>query len=90
MKYTLDAIEEKVRLIVAAHLGVDPGRVAADTHLKEALNADSLDAVTIASAIEREFNIDVNDSQLPEFQTPADIARRVMEGLEAAGLRAAP
>ena len=82
MKHTLESVEEKVRLIIARNLRVDSARIGRTTDLIDDLGADSLDAMTIALDVDREFEIKVKDGDVDMFRTCGDIAAAVIQHLE--------
>ena len=49
---------ERVQMVVADKLGVEPGDVVAEASFTEDLNADSLDLVELIMAFEEEFTAD--------------------------------
>ncbi len=73
------ALEPRVRRLVAAHLGVDPGSLAADTELR--LDAGVLRGV--ARALERSFAVALDEPQLARLRSCREfsvlVARRVAE-----------
>jgi acyl carrier protein len=55
------SIADRVRDVLADRLGVDVERVTASARLRDDLNADSLDGVDLAMALEDEFGIEMDD-----------------------------
>jgi acyl carrier protein len=84
MEHTLEPelVERKIVTLVARNLKVDEARVALDTSLIEELGADSLDALTIALDVDREFGIKVDDSEVGSFRTCREIASAVVRHLK--------
>ena len=82
MQYTPDSIENKIRAIVARNLKIDAEKVGRDVRLLEDLGADSLDALSIAMDIDREFGIKVDDNEISLFRTCGEIASAVSRHLE--------
>lgn len=70
-------VYEKVRFIIADHLGLDEEKISLDTTITEDLEADSLDAVEIIMAIEDEFSIEIPDEQVESFVNLRDIVEYV-------------
>lgn len=68
-------IESKVIEIVVEQFGVNTkiDTVTADTHLKNDLNADSLDDVEIVMELEDAFDISIPDDDAEKRQTVRDI-----------------
>ena len=56
-------IEALVNEIVADVLDVKQSKLKPDTHLRDDLAADSIDAVDVVMAIEKTFDIDIPDPQ---------------------------
>lgn len=72
-------VEDRVRTIVLAQLklpGHAPGasveRIARDASFASDLEADSLDMVEIAMAIEDEFKIEITDDEIERLATFGD------------------
>lgn len=57
----MSEIKEKVRKIVAEHLGVDEAKVTDNASFIDDLGADSLDLVELVMAFEDEFKIEIPD-----------------------------
>lgn len=64
---------EKVKSIILDQLFCEESAVTMTALLQEDLEADSLDAVEIAMAIEDEFGIQVPDDDLGMFKSVGDI-----------------
>lgn len=56
--------EEKVREIIARHVGVDPELLNDDDDILDDLGASSLDAIEIVCEIEDTFGIKIDDAQI--------------------------
>jgi acyl carrier protein len=65
--------------LVALHLG--RRRVAADDRVIEDLGAESIDLVTIVSAVEERWGISIEESLLPDIRTVRDLWTCVREHL---------
>ena len=70
---------EKVKEIIAAQLNVDADKITLDTSLVEDLKADSLDVVEMIMDLEREYDIEIPDEDLPKVTT----VREIVEYIEA-------
>lgn len=70
-------IENDVRKIVVDLLGVSESEVTLDASLIEDLNADSLDAVDLASTLEDHFEIQVADEEIMNLTTVGKIVEFV-------------
>ena len=74
-----DNIKEKVKKIVADHLGVEEEKVTEEASFIDDLGADSLDTVELVMAFEEEFGSEISDSQAEKILTVGD-AVRFIEG----------
>ncbi len=68
-------IAERVKKIVAEHLGVEAAQVKEDAKFIDDLGADSLDTVELVMAFEEEFGIEIPDED-------AEKITRVKEAVE--------
>jgi acyl carrier protein len=59
-----EAITPRVKALLAEHLGREIGVVTDDARLTD-LGADSLDVVEFVIALEEEFEIEIDDDDLP-------------------------
>ena len=55
-----DRVEERIREVVAAKLGVNKDAVRPGAHFMSDLGADSLDVVELVMAIEEEFGVNID------------------------------
>jgi acyl carrier protein len=77
------ALDERVQRIVADRLNVDRAAVSAGTVFTgETLDADSLDLVEIAEAIDSDLDVYVPDRALSEVDTVADLTDAVRTHME--------
>jgi acyl carrier protein len=72
-------IPEKLRTLLVEELGVDPTDVTSEASLMEDLGADSLDFVELAMAIERDFNIIIEDEEMEKVQTVGQLVQLIEE-----------
>lgn len=63
----MENILEKVKLIMAEHLNIDPQTITLDTTFQE-LEADSLDVVEMVMTLEDEFNTEIPDEQIENIK----------------------
>ena len=65
-------ISNKVKKIVADHLGIDEAKVLDDSSFIDDLGADSLDTVELVMAFEEEFGSEISDSEDEKILTVGD------------------
>ena len=65
-------ISDKVKKIVADHLGVDEAKVVDEASFIDDLGADSLDTVELGMAFEEEFGSEISDSEAEKKLTVGD------------------
>ena len=62
-------MQERIKNIVAAHLGVKSEEINADSTFVDELGADSLDMVEIMMALEDEFGCDIPEEEAKRITT---------------------
>ena len=65
-------VPEKVKKIVADHLGVDETKVTEEASFIDDLGADSLDTVELVMAFEEEFGSEISDNDAEKILTVGD------------------
>jgi acyl carrier protein len=68
---------QRIRVLVAEQLGIDPQEVRPEASILDDLGADSLDVVELVMAIEDEFDIEVPDEAAEGIRTIGDVERYV-------------
>ena len=63
---------ERVKKIVAKHLGVDESKVVETASFIDDLGADSLDTVELVMAFEEEFGCEIPDEEAEKIATVQD------------------
>ena len=68
---------EKVKEIIAKHLGVDAAKVTPEASFIQDLGADSLDTVEMVMVFEEEFGIEIPDEAAEKLTTVKDVVEFV-------------
>ena len=66
-------IESKVISIIVRELGLDESEITPEKDFIEDLGLDSLDVMTLAMAMEEEFDIEVPDDDVEGIKTVQDV-----------------
>ena len=62
-------VKNKIKKIVADHLGIDEEKVTEEASFIDDLGADSLDTVELVMAFEEKFGIEIPDDAAETIQT---------------------
>jgi len=66
-------LEDKVKEIIVAKLGVDPSQVTPEASFTNDLGADSLDTVELVMEFEKAFNIQIPDEDAEKISNVGDV-----------------
>ena len=72
-------ISDRVKKIVADHLGIEEAKVTDEASFIDDLGADSLDTVELVMAFEEEFGAEISDGEAEKILTVGD-AIKFIEG----------
>ena len=75
----MENISDKIKKVIADHLGGDLKKITEDANFVDDLGADSLDTIELVMALEQEFGFEINDSDAEKITTVGD-AIRFIEG----------
>ena len=67
-----EEIKNKIKKIVADHLGIEEEKVTEEASFIDDLGADSLDTVELVMAFEEEFECEIPDDAAEKIQTVKD------------------
>ena len=69
----MSEVSEKVKKIIAEHLGIDDmSKITDDAKFIDDLGADSLDTVELVMAFEEAFNVEIPDEKAETILTVGD------------------
>lgn len=77
------ALEDRLKKLLIERVGVEESKITPEAFLSKDLGLDSLDAVELGMAMEEEFDLQIEDSQMRDLSTVADalafVERRLLE-----------
>ena len=73
---------EQVKKIIEEQLGVAATEITEDSAFVEDLGADSLDIVELIMAFESEFDMEIEDDEVEEISTVADVVNYIKDHQE--------
>ena len=76
-------LRDRLNALMIAKFALEPGTLAADPTL-ESLDFDSLAIVQLASAMESEFGVEIDEEELSDHTTVSDIVGLLGDRLSAA------
>lgn len=76
--------EERVKTLIAQHLGLSTEQIKLESRIVEDLGADSIDRLELALLYEDEFDIEIDDTAADRFVTVQDVVDYVNAHLIAA------
>jgi acyl carrier protein len=71
----MSKISERVKEIIAEHLGIDRDKVTDDDNFIDDLGADSLDTVELTMSFEDEFGCEIPDEAADSMFTVGDVIK---------------
>ena len=72
---------DKVQEIIINVLNVDRKMVTRESTLKHDLGVDSMDSIDIIMALEKEFNIDIDENHLDQFIKVEDFVSYIQSNI---------
>lgn len=73
-------VEKRIKSMVATKFNIDESKVKFDTHFFNDLGADSLEMLSFITALEKEFNVEVQEQHVDKLHS----VKMIMEFLESA------
>ena len=74
-------IEERVKDVIVAQLGVDAAEVKPEASFIDDLGADSLDTVELVTALEEEFGVEIPDEDAEKIKTVGEATESIKSKL---------
>lgn len=74
-------IFEKLKAIAVNDIGIDADKVKPESDIIKELGLDSLDIVDMLMKVEETFGVTIDDSDVVEMKTVADVVRFIEENV---------
>ena len=68
----MENISDKIKKVIADHLGGDIAKITEDASFVNDLGADSLDTIELVMALEEEFGFEITDNDAEKITTVCD------------------
>ena len=75
-------LEQEIKIIIANVIGRSPEELKPDTDFWKDLGVDSIKAIEITVAIERQYKISIRDEQIPKILNVGEAIAVVKQALE--------
>ena len=72
-------LQQKITEIIVKKLGVEETQVTNEANFTKDLGADSLDTVELIMELEKEFDLQIEDSDAEKLQTVGDVIKFLQE-----------
>ena len=73
----MDNLSNKVKQVIADHLGGDLKKITEDANFVNDLGADSLDTIELVMALEEEFGFEISDREAEKIVTVGDAIKYI-------------
>ncbi len=70
---------ERIKEIISEQLGIDTNTITKDTVIRDDLGVDSLELYEVLTAIEEEFDIEIDEDAIDSFVTVGDAVSYIEE-----------
>ena len=77
----MENISDKIKKMIADHLGGDLAKITEDAIFVDDLGADSLDTIELVMALEEEFGFEISDSEAEKIITVGDAIKYIKSQL---------
>lgn len=80
--YTLNNLEEDVKLIISGMTGLKPEKISSEAHLYNDLGIDSIKGIELTVALQEKYGIRVKDSRISQLTTVKLVVEEIKELLD--------